>query len=246
MLNEKGRNITPTVRPASDARKQAKLDRETKVLQKRWATKTKKFRALRATECRCGKTVWEVLDYAEKMMERYGLCEPCCCDSDCDCEYWEVDLNPRFSRCLGRCDYAIRTIWLATDFILRGDWLAIEDTITHEICHAIGFRDHSKSFWDELEKMSGRTRAESRALKNGKIGKFRWVCSECGYAYWSRRGETNGYTKGSQYYGCDADGCEGKCYYQDKLSVQSVKLERHPSKVERFWKDIKGQQFRCL
>jgi predicted SprT family Zn-dependent metalloprotease len=50
---------------------------------------------------------------------------------------WTVVINTRFSRSLGRCSYRRRRIDLAEWIFHRCDWEEIQDTVRHEVAHAL-------------------------------------------------------------------------------------------------------------
>jgi hypothetical protein len=50
---------------------------------------------------------------------------------------WELQINPRFTRILGQCDYRRRLIVLGKSFVLLNDEPLIVQSAKHEIAHAL-------------------------------------------------------------------------------------------------------------
>ena len=65
------------------------------------------------------------LDMARQLLSEHGLAD------------WSVGINHRFSRSLGRCSFRHKRIDLAGWIFQRCGWEEIQDTVRHEVAHAL-------------------------------------------------------------------------------------------------------------
>jgi predicted SprT family Zn-dependent metalloprotease len=116
------------------------------------------------TVTRCGLTVHDIIEMADQKLQEMGL-QP---DFEDD-EWWDIEINGRLTRSLGRCNYGVRKIELQERFIMEGDLGAIEMVILHEVCHASGNRNHGKDFYRALQEMGG---VSSRKVEDDILMKY--------------------------------------------------------------------------
>ena len=76
-------------------------------------------------------TETEAINLARKMMDKEGLRE------------WDIKINGRLSRALGRTFFKSKRIELNKDFITRNFKWQIEGVIKHEMAHALVGPEHS-------------------------------------------------------------------------------------------------------
>lgn len=137
----------------------------------------------------------EIVEYAKEKLEEYGL------------EDWDFEFNFRFKRKIGRCKCGDKTIELSGVWFIeigmdriveaggRKDFA--EDTILHEIAHALDFLDRGKSGhdwrWKEMARKVGAdpTRTESIPDEIVKL-KADWYreCPNCGEKYYYHKKPT--------------------------------------------------------
>lgn len=113
----------------------------------------------------------EILKYAEEMVQAYGLVG------------WKVKVNGRFFNVLGRCKYRTKTIELSKAYIEQGTQEHINDTILHEIAHALVGEGHGHGIvWQRKAREIGAI--PKRCSKTVKLkGKYEYVCNTCGNTY---------------------------------------------------------------
>jgi len=91
-------------------------------------------------------------------------------------------------RTLGMCRYRRKEIAISKRYALHSSLEAIEDTILHEIAHALDFRkygysNHHGPKWQQIAKSigcSGKRCKDSKQVKVGKILTHVYKCPNCG------------------------------------------------------------------
>jgi len=103
---------------------------------------------------------------------------------------WQVSVNTRMTRTLGRCDQGTRTIQLARWVFERCPWSEIEDLVRHEVAHALaGPRAGHGPRWKQIARELGATPrgcvhpTEWTSPSQEKPRNVRLECLECGQVY---------------------------------------------------------------
>lgn len=95
---------------------------------------------------------------------------------------WDFKFDNAKSR-LGLCSHRRRTISISRNFVLLNDEPLINDTILHEIAHAIVGSDHGHDrVWKTMAKKIGSrgTRCKDAGEVNSVKGKYAVICEKCG------------------------------------------------------------------
>ena len=113
---------------------------------------------------------------AELYLEKHGLSQ----------KGWKFQFEKTKNR-LGVCHSRIKRIGLSRDFILMNDEKLIEDTILHEIAHALvgPFNKHNRTWKLMAIKLGATPRARARA--NMPKGKYAVRCVNCGIIGYQHR-----------------------------------------------------------
>ena len=72
---------------------------------------------------------------------------------------WRFVVNPRLSSLFGRCQFSTRRVEVAEWLLASGDWPEIEDTLRHEVahalCHELGEDDGHGPNWKSWARLCG-------------------------------------------------------------------------------------------
>lgn len=147
---------------------------------------------------------------------------------------WKFDWNNRKSA-LGVCNYRKKTIFLSTYFLNRIPDEEIEDTILHEIAHALagicyGATGHGKE-WKQICREIGAKpqRCHSGEVKNHTY-RYTIKCPKCGHK--SGRHRFNRATlkqlkSGYRWYNCRCNASRMNVYDNDKKIVDGNALKKN-------------------
>lgn len=94
---------------------------------------------------------------------------------------WTLELR-RSRRRIGVCYYRDRLIGLSRAFVEMNDWDTVEQTVLHEIAHAlVGVGHGHDSVWVDMAFSVGVREPSSRSRGTQQIpGRYRSVCGTCG------------------------------------------------------------------
>lgn len=121
----------------------------------------------------------EALELARKMMDKHGLHD------------WDIKINGRLSRALGRTFFTSKRIELNKDFVFRNYKWQIEGVIKHEMAHALVGPKHNHNSIFREKCIALKTPPEFHgAISLAKIKKappkpmrFTANCPTCGHTY---------------------------------------------------------------
>lgn len=114
--------------------------------------------------------VWTATERVEKLMREHGLSD------------WRFQFNRR-KRAMGLCRYEAKTIELSIHFVTRNDAASVEDTILHEIAHALA--GHAAGHGPRWRRVCAKIGAEPRRCGQAAMpaGKWQATCPSCGFEY---------------------------------------------------------------
>lgn len=110
----------------------------------------------------------QVRDLTFKLLTEHGLTS------------WKVRFSNRMTRALGQCAHYSKTISYQQRYIEQNDWAEIENTIRHEVAHAIaGANAGHGAAWQRVAIQLG---ANPRSTSTGAklTRKFKGTCPTCG------------------------------------------------------------------
>jgi predicted SprT family Zn-dependent metalloprotease len=82
----------------------------------------------------------EIVATAERLFEEFGI----------DYDGWTVSINRRLSQVYGRCNYHLKTIEISAKLALINPADRTENTIRHEIAHALAPYDGHGPVWKRM------------------------------------------------------------------------------------------------
>lgn len=97
-------------------------------------------------------------------------------------ENWHYSINSK-KRILGQCSYSQRTISLSVYHIATGELPDIENTIRHEIAHALTPGAGHNKLWRMVAKSVGARPERCSAIGTGAIGRYIAHCPKCNQQY---------------------------------------------------------------
>lgn len=122
----------------------------------------------------------EVHGLAKRLLDEYGLSE----------NGWTFDVNSAKSF-VGYCEYKTKKIYFSQHYLTETPWEEVEDTIRHEIAHALAYRETGESqghndYWRSVAVRLG-ARPQSCAVSDVFSGtyKYKLECPDCG-RFWLR------------------------------------------------------------
>jgi predicted SprT family Zn-dependent metalloprotease len=122
----------------------------------------------------------ETLRNAREALKYYGLAG------------WRVELD-RAKRRAGVCRFSKKTLGFSEHFILLNEHEEIEDTILHEIAHALEWERHQgkghSSRWKAICREIG-ARPERCGSYKMPQGRFEYRCPVCGYGFFQHKRST--------------------------------------------------------
>lgn len=125
---------------------------------------------------------------------------------------WRFRFNRR-KRAMGLCRYDRKIIELSIHFVLANAQSKVQDTILHEIAHALaGSESGHGPKWQQICKKIG---AAPNRLGEAQMpsGKWRAVCPACGFKYTRHRRPA----AGSQYSCSDCGPKRGKLIFKPNI-----------------------------
>lgn len=147
----------------------------------------------------------QVSEFARRMLDAHGL------------EAWQFRFNRR--KCaLGFCYFDSQTVELSIHFVEGNSWEAIQDTLLHEIAHALVGPEHGHDeVWKRMCLQLG-ARPE-RVCRHANMPKGRWQarCQACGRSFHRHRRPK--WLEGWFCYGCGEERGQLVWECQDRVEV---------------------------
>lgn len=110
-------------------------------------------------------------------MEKYGLTE----------KGWTCVID-KAKRRAGQCRYTKKEIGLSQTYVENSEENAVEDTILHEVAHAIlGPGTGHGWAWKLKAREIGCSGTRLTNVEYQMIGRYKGVCEKCGYVFWMHR-----------------------------------------------------------
>lgn len=93
---------------------------------------------------------------------------------------WKVRFNGRLTRALGRCIESRKTIEYMPKYMDENDWTEVQQTIRHEVAHAIaGHRHGHDATWRAIARRLGVENPSSKSMTANLTRKFTGTCPNC-------------------------------------------------------------------